>query len=452
MRSPEEMKIIQIDITNACIHQCSNCTRFCGHHKKPFFMDWETFKRAVASLQGYDAIIGIMGGEPTLHPQFERFTRYLSQEHPPHRPCPALKGAIPDFNEFIRDCNRFYRLSKDRWNGPGLWSSVTEQYKKHFELIQESFVFQNINDHQNISLHQPILISRKELGISDEEWFPMRDNCWIQNKWSATITPKGAFFCEIAGALDMLLDGPGGWEIEPGWWKRKPSEFGEQLKWCEICGGALLHEGRLSSEEIDDVSPAYYEKLKKMGSPKLKAGRVKIFDMESGYNPMPETDCPYLPPTERRVAQDNDTLLPHFIDLILENPPFEIKEKVFDSMLLFEQDNQDAIQMPQRERFGAKLEHAIYQSHGDWICFVRNAEIPYKIAEELRHTVLNPGEIYMAGQEGKALFFHPSANALKKAGLDGLCQCEDLESFLALWPEQKRIILPDSFKIRSSRN
>ena len=52
MKSPQDMRIIQIDITNACFHRCSNCTRFCGHHKKPFFMDFETFKRAVDSFEG----------------------------------------------------------------------------------------------------------------------------------------------------------------------------------------------------------------------------------------------------------------------------------------------------------------------------------------------------------------------------------------------------------------
>ena len=62
MRSPADMQIIQIDITNACIHNCSNCTRFCGLHRKPFFMDFATFKKAVDSLAGYRGIVGVMGG------------------------------------------------------------------------------------------------------------------------------------------------------------------------------------------------------------------------------------------------------------------------------------------------------------------------------------------------------------------------------------------------------
>ena len=112
-------------------------------------------------------------------------------------------------------------------------------YKKYYELIQDVFKMQAVNDHGNIMYHSPILINRKDLGISDQDWYKIRDCCWAQDIWSATITPKGAFFCEIAGALDMLFDGPGGWPIEEGWWKRTPDQFGEQLKWCEYCGIAI---------------------------------------------------------------------------------------------------------------------------------------------------------------------------------------------------------------------
>ena len=76
MKSPADMKICLIDITNACINQCSNCTRFCGNHKKTFFMDFETFKKAVDSYKGFKGYVGLIGGEPTLHPEFERFLEY----------------------------------------------------------------------------------------------------------------------------------------------------------------------------------------------------------------------------------------------------------------------------------------------------------------------------------------------------------------------------------------
>jgi len=155
-------------------------------------------------------------------------------------------------------------------------------FKKYYEVISDTLPFMGLNDHLNPIYHQSALITRKELGIPDDEWVKLRDKCWLQNEWSAGITPKGCFFCEVAGVLDMLLDGPGGWPIEPGWWKRTPDQFGDQLHWCELCGFALDTFTRDSSEEVDDISPEWYERLKELKSPKLASGRANVLRIENG--------------------------------------------------------------------------------------------------------------------------------------------------------------------------
>ena len=71
MRSLVDMDTIQIEVTNACTHSCSNCTRFCGHHAKPYFMTLPMFKEAVDSFVGFPKMVGLIGGEPLLHPAFE---------------------------------------------------------------------------------------------------------------------------------------------------------------------------------------------------------------------------------------------------------------------------------------------------------------------------------------------------------------------------------------------
>ncbi len=290
MKSPKDMRIIQIDITNACVHRCSNCTRFCGHHKTPFFMDFETFKKAVDSLDGYMGTIGVMGGEPTLHPEFEKIAKYIGSKYPQFRgtdkqmlhPQAEFMKAVQDL-EMSHTCGYDSGLGiRQTVVGPGLWSAMGKSYQKHYEVIQDTFKYQALNDHINPMYHQPALITRKELNIPDDEWVLLRDNCWVQNEWSATITPKGAFFCEVAGALDMLFEGPGGWPIEPGWWERTPDEFGDQLHWCEICGLACKTFMRNANDEVDDVSPAMYEKLSVLGSSKLKMGHVNKLKIEDG--------------------------------------------------------------------------------------------------------------------------------------------------------------------------
>jgi hypothetical protein len=122
------------------------------------------------------------------------------------------------------------------------------------------------------------MITRKELNIPDDQWFELRDNCWVQNSWSASITPKGAFFCEIAAAFDILFDGPGGWAIEPGWWKRKPEEFGDQLEWCEICSAALNSPLQRTDKRDDIVSADMLKRLESIGSPKIRRGHYVLYD------------------------------------------------------------------------------------------------------------------------------------------------------------------------------
>jgi hypothetical protein len=291
MKSPKDQKIIQIDITNACARSCSNCTRFCGHHKKPFFMDFDTFKRALDSMEGRFGTTGIMGGEPTMHPEFERFTEYLYGKIPAAYRSELNEFAYPQRNFMkARDYAHEAYSVTHHWAagtrnvvcGVGLWSSMSLSYKKHFEVIQDCFKYQVINDHNNAMYHQPIMITRKELGIDDKTFKRLRDNCWVQQLWSGAITPKGAFFCEIAAALDMLLDGPGGWPIEKGWWKRAEKDFGSQIEWCEMCGIALKTFSRDARDEIDDASPFWIEMLKKLNSPKLKNGKVNALKIENG--------------------------------------------------------------------------------------------------------------------------------------------------------------------------
>jgi hypothetical protein len=137
-------QIIQIETTNACPHLCANCTRFCGHHPKPFFMDVETFKRAVDSLREFPGMVGFMGGEPTVHPHFAEMVDYYAANI-------GDKKLARDGLKPIRDFSR-YLIENDKTNikhKRGLWSSLGPGYYRHFEQIQEVFDYQLINDHSS---------------------------------------------------------------------------------------------------------------------------------------------------------------------------------------------------------------------------------------------------------------------------------------------------------------
>ena len=290
MRSPAEMQTIQVELTSACVLKCSNCTRFSGTHVKPNFLSFEEFKAAIDSLVEYSrlphAIIGFMGGEPLLHHQFPQFCEYA--------------------------------LSKIDRAKLGLWSTFPDapKYKAYGPLIVKTFGVILLNDHSRDDIkHAPVLMASEEYfrkpcdfckgkgellgaGIMDEglvmkkcpdcggsgtvtddaTLFQAVEHCWVQESWSASINNKGAFFCEVAAALDDLFGGPGGWPVEPGWWKRTPKDFQEQMDWaCRKCGAALpLTRIRNSQDPKDDVSPGNLERLKAIKSKKVARGEFEV--------------------------------------------------------------------------------------------------------------------------------------------------------------------------------
>ncbi len=410
MRSPADMKVIQIDITNACMFSCSNCTRFCGHHAKPFFMDLDTFRRAVDSMAGFKGTIGIMGGEPTLHPEFDKFIDYYACKIPEPRPSTFIQQPVTSFAEYASVIK--YQRGRRR----GLWSSLGNGYYNNFEQIQDVFPYQNVNDHQSINTHQAMMITRKELGIPDEEWFKLRDNCWIQNLWSASITPKGAFFCEIAAALDMLFDGPGGWPIEPGWWKRKPAEFADQLHWCEMCSAALRVPTMDASRQTDIVSPAMLEKLKATNDPKVRKNRFVIFD-PTGYDPGKycghDADPIWYFPKHKgdsaRVSPTHGTQFPRRVEVAVLNG-------VSPAATL-------------------SLERLEKLDFTDWVAvFPNDAAVNREFLDRIPKCVLNPGCFYHNG--GTAWLFNRRARALR--ALDSIKFGRDL---MSRWEPRKQVRL-----------
>jgi hypothetical protein len=410
MKSPACMKIVMIDITNACHKSCSNCTRFCGEHPQPFFMEVDTFRKAVDSMAGFPGIVGIVGGEPTLHPRFAEMIDYYASQIAEPRPAAFLRPPTTSFQNYSRMVK--YMRGRRR----GLFSSLGAGYYKHFEQIQDVFPYQSLNDHQTVNTHQAILVTRKELGIPDEEWLKLRDNCWIQNLWSATISPKGAFFCEIAASLDMLFDGPGGWPIEPGWWKRTPGEFGEQLNWCEMCSVALKVPTMDAGEETDIVSPVMLEKLKRVNGPKIRNQKFAVLDTANydrsklaGHEADPIWYLPKGQGDKARISPTNTSLYPHRIDVVVgrgESPQATLAREQVEAL-----------------------------QFADWVAVFRDAQVVD--AEFLRQAagcILNPGCFYHRGDQ--AWLFNRRARALQ-----GPTAIRLDESLLPLWERKKRIAL-----------
>lgn len=440
MHSPADMEFIQIDITNACNMRCSNCTRFCGNHENVFFMEFDTFRRAVDSLDGFDGVVGLIGGEPTLHPEFERFAEYMKERFGRPASSDALLYPQRDFicaihqrefdSEKVRELPNGKRFMKKY--GAGLWSNMSGTYYKHYEVIQDTFSVEYLNDHMNPSYHQPGLFARKDMDIPDAEWEKLRDNCWVQNTWSATITPKGAFFCEIAGALDMLFDGAGGWKIESGWWKREPKDFKDQLHWCELCGFALegLTFTRDSREEMDDVSTTLYEMLKAKGSPKLRSGRIHPVRILDGV-----------------IMEDSKPEDKRFLvgDRYIEKYGDRFQEQ---NSVLFQIDHQEIV-IQDGEAFGKRLAKALESDQEQdriskdmtWILLKqRDGVQAQEFKKMIGKRIFNPGSLHLG--DGY-LFFCRGALSLRKIGLDRIAHMQSSDELQSAWQKEKVIRLSD---------
>ena len=483
MKSPADMRIILIDITNACVRECSNCTRFCGHQKKSFFMDYETFCRAVDSLDGFPGTVGIIGGEPTLHPDFERMARYLGEKRGPkkdfslYKPQRNFMDAVHDVEMSHTEIVNTGCEEKRLVYGGGVWSVMGDSYKKHYEVIQDIAKYQALNDHSNPMYHKPALITRKELGISDKEWPAIRDNCWVVDVWSANITPKGAFFCEVAGCLDMLFNGPGGWDIEPGWWKRQPEEFGDQLKWCELCGMACETFTRDANEGIDDVSPVLYEKLKAVGSRKVECGKVNIVKIENGVisesskaaGKQFKSDMPYVEHYSDRFNESKSSLYyKEFVGIYLCNS-YEDYENIKGDLDKFKEayiwsppdvlrnikkdDSNDAVRVFDSEKylFGYLLWYALHEKdHNTYALCISGRVKLCDILDRLNLQVLNPGtmlyktydsdeenEYFSAVSGSEVMLINGKAYSIRAAGWDRIIKLRKFMDIKRLWQKEK---------------
>jgi len=212
-------------------------------------MGFSQFKEAIDSMEGYPYMTGIMGGEPLLHPEFEKF------------------------------CD--YAVEKLGYDHLGLWTCFPKGYERYREVICRTFKNIFLNDHTRPDIyHHPFLVAADEMIADKRRMFLLINECWAQKNWSASINPKGAFFCEMAAALSLLFDMGNGWKVEKEWWTRTVKDFTSQIEeFCPRCGGAMPLKRRLSIENVDDISPGNLDLLKGK-SRKIDAGKYVVSDLK----------------------------------------------------------------------------------------------------------------------------------------------------------------------------
>lgn len=254
--------VLQIKVTNACDLDCRHCSVGVGlarKLKRVFFMTPDQFRTALRSLEAYDGVIGMFGGNPCIHPQFEELCRIFREE-------------VPD---------------KDQ---RGLWSN---NLRGHGWMCRETFSAQhsNLNVHgvreawdeirrdwpearplqaglSEPSMHGPIFGSMMDVGLTEEEMWERVGTCYVNQTWSAEITVVGGrlvgYFCEIAATMAELEGDPSfgmdvGMDVGVGgpWWKEPLWDL-QVRKYCSRCLVPLnARKIRDSSSEPEQYTVAW---------------------------------------------------------------------------------------------------------------------------------------------------------------------------------------------------
>ena len=87
--------------------------------------------------------------------------------------------------------------------------------------------------------------------------------------------------CEVAGSLDILLDGPGGWPVEPGWWQRTQTDCQDQIdRYCHLCGMCVPMDKEFLSVRKERFTPKLAELFKSHGLRNMGDESIEIVDLK----------------------------------------------------------------------------------------------------------------------------------------------------------------------------
>ena len=195
----------------------------------------ETLLPSNKSAHAWPNRIGIIGGEPTLHPEFEAICHLLLNKAP-----------------------------RSRY---GLWTYGGERFNEYKSLIDKTFGLLAYNEHnekqKQTCKHQPATVAIGEAVPDKELRDKLIDNCWVQLNWCPSIAQNKAYFCEVAYGIDRLFELDAGWDADYNWFMKVPDEFKDQVdSYCHLCGMAIPMERQLLNDKKELITPQLLEMMK----------------------------------------------------------------------------------------------------------------------------------------------------------------------------------------------
>ena len=266
--------VLQIWVTRACDKACFGCTQGSNLAGKPGMITPEQFAEAVESLRGYFGVVGMFGGNPAIHPQFEELCRILRESWVPLEQrgiwCNHPRGKIKTIAEtfYAPHSNLNVHMDQEAYDEFAAGWPESRQWLKGMAAD---------------SRHSPVYVALRDVVPDEETRWRLIAACDINRFWSAQIGVfRGelrAWFCEIAAAQAMLHqnnpDCPDtGLPVTPGWWRRPIQDYAEQITYhCHRCGIPLRGRGELATtgttEQVSETHRDIYQ-------PKIKGRQVEF--------------------------------------------------------------------------------------------------------------------------------------------------------------------------------
>lgn len=330
--------VIQIHLTRACDKSCFNCTQGSNLGGRTTFISPEQFQAAVDSLRGYFGVVGVFGGNPALHPQFEELCRILRESWVPrsqrgiwcNNPVTSAKAgamratfdpAVSNLNVHLdQDAYNLFRMYWPESRPVGLTQDSRHSpcYVAMKDVLHRTcMVCGGLGDDNRRGVYNSCGVCNGTGKVYDEEkaW-ELISNCDINKHWSAMIGVfRGelrAWFCEIAGAQAMLHQDEPDYPdtgVDPTkehqlahnglglkWWECGMHYFAHQVhKHCHDCGVPLRGHGALAQGgegvEVEQVSETHRGIYKT----KRKDRRIELVTVEEQLGKRLPSMIKYLP-------------------------------------------------------------------------------------------------------------------------------------------------------------
>lgn len=246
-----------ITITNVCNLSCGGCSQLCGNFSKEqiWFISLEQLKTNIEIFSKFiSKTIWIFGGEPTLHPEFEKIKNILYS----YKDCNFIiftNGRLhkkENLNLEIKE-NRIGAWAKDKYNVTFLIDFKMEYGKNGIP----------------IKMFNPTLVAPIDvLRIKDKKfyWEQAREHCICWNKCGATIYNNKAYICEVAPAFDQISGQDNGWEVKPGEnpFDKSNEEIATQAeKFCYRCAAGFSNDPHIIKEQ--KISDGYFVSIENIG-------------------------------------------------------------------------------------------------------------------------------------------------------------------------------------------